>query len=132
MNTVAVAHRHPWLTVAAALVSLSAVGGAVGLIGGGLSIGAELEQRLPFHSPVVGGIALAVLVGLPFAVLAALAWLDDPRTPILTMVAGVMVVGWILVELAFIREFSFFHPLYVVVGVAFALVGRHQAMAERG
>jgi hypothetical protein len=30
----------------------------------------------------------------------------------------VLLMGWIVVELAFIRSLSFFHPLYFLVGLA--------------
>ncbi len=111
------------LGVGAALVALSAFGGAVGLIGGGLSIGDKLNRRLPFDSPVLGGLALAMLVGVPFSVLARRAWSHHPKTGFDAQLAGVMLVGWLLVELLFIREFSFFHPLYSVIGVAFVVAG---------
>jgi hypothetical protein len=39
-------------------------------------------------------------------------------------VTGVLVIGWILVELAFIRELSFFHPLYLAVGGLLLWAGR--------
>ena len=32
--------------------------------------------------------------------------------------AGAATVAWIIVQLAFIREVSFFHPLYAAIGVA--------------
>ena len=49
---------------------MSASGGAVGLGCGVLSLGAKLNERLRFVSPVVDGIALAFIVGVPFSVLA--------------------------------------------------------------
>ena len=39
--------------------ALAAWSGAVGLIGGGLSFGSRLDQRLPFDSTVLAGVALA-------------------------------------------------------------------------
>lgn len=114
------------LAVLAALVAISAYGGAIGLAGGGLSIGSDLEARLPWGSPVLGGIALAMLVGMPFTVLAGAAWRGTRRTNETAMGAGALLVGWIAVELAFIRELSIFHPLYAAIGIAFVLAGRYQ------
>lgn len=118
--------RHASLEIFALLVAVSAFGGAVGLIGGSLSVGTELNARLPFHSPVLGGIALATIVGFPFSVVAWRAQRRDRRTGMTSVVAGVALVGWLVVELAFIREFSFFQVIYAVIGVAFAAVGRKQ------
>ena len=65
------------------------------------------------------------MVALPSTVLARFAWRDDPRTDPMALVAGVLLIGWIVVELVFIRELSFFHPAYVLVGVVLLWLGRH-------
>jgi hypothetical protein len=111
------------LAVAAILVAISAYGGTLGLATGALSLGETLNDRLPFHSPVIGGLALGVIVGIPFTVLAVWAWRGDPRTGTGSLVIGLVLVGWLLVELGFIRELSFFHPLYGLIGVAFVIAG---------
>ena len=38
--------------------------------------------------------------------------------------AGVLLIGWIAVELAFIREFAFLQVVYVVVGMVYVALGR--------
>ena len=73
---------------------------------------------------MLGGLALAVIVAVPSTVLARWAWRGDPRTDLAAVVTGVLVIGWIVVELAFIKELSFFHPTYVVVGAALIWAGR--------
>jgi hypothetical protein len=47
---------------------------------------------------------------------------------------GVLIIGWILVELAFIRQLSMFHPTYVLVGFALILLGsrRHSSKTRSG
>jgi hypothetical protein len=94
------------------------------LISGGLSLG-DIASRLPFGSPVLGGIALALIVAVPSTMLAWFAWHGDPRTDAAALIVGILVIGWILVELAFLREFSFFHPVYLVVGGVLVWIGRH-------
>lgn len=116
--------RRGWLATFAALIAVSAWGGAGGLAFGYLRLPPEIEARLPFDSPALGGIALAIVVGVPMTVLAALAWCGDPRTNQVAVAAGAIQIGWIVVELAFIRELSFFHPTYVLVGVALIVAGR--------
>jgi hypothetical protein len=121
------AHRSVAEVVFAAMVACSAYAGAVGLMTGTIDMGHELNHRLPLHSPVLGGAALAVIVGLPTTAVALLAWrrtvLGARRAAI---VAGVLLVGWIGVELAFIREFSFLQPLFVLVGLVFVALGRRR------
>ncbi|MGB8857723.1 MAG: CoA-binding protein [Ilumatobacteraceae bacterium] len=115
--------RRPAVALAAGLMAASALVGGAGLIGGFIDIGHRLNSRLPFSSPVFGGIALAVVVGIPFVVLAKYAWRGDRRSGEAALVAGTLLVGWIVIELAFIREVSFLHPLCAVAGAAFAVVG---------
>jgi hypothetical protein len=112
------------LAAGAAAVAVSACGGAVGLVTGALSLTHTYEQRLPFRSPVFGGIALGLVVGVPFMLLAVLAHRGDPHTERVSLGVGVLLIGWLLVELAFIRTFSFFHPFFGAIGVVFIASGR--------
>jgi len=115
----------------ASCVALSAYGGAIGLATGNLDLGHQLNQRLPFHSPVLGGIALALVVGLPATVVAGLAKRGDRRSDVACVVAGALLIAWILVELAFIRELSFLQFFYAGAGVVFVAIGRHSARPTR-
>ena len=122
--------RRTGLSLYAAFVALSAYGGTIGLATGALDMGHALNQRLPLHSPVLGGIALAVLVGVPATTVAVLARRADARTDLAAVVAGVLLVGWILVELAFIREISFLQFFYAGAGALFVALGlRHPPVA---
>jgi len=114
----------PGLAVYAALVAVSAWGGVVGLATGALDMGNDLNHRLPFHSPAFGAFALALLVGVPATALARQAARGDRQTGATAMFAGVMLIVWIAVELAFIRQFSWLQPFYVGVGVTFVVIGR--------
>ena len=91
---------------------------------GALDLGHELNQRLPLHSPVLGGLALAAIVGLPTSAVAGLVWRRDTRSGRAALAAGGLLVAWIVVELAFVREVSFLQPTFVAVGLAFVALGR--------
>ena len=127
---VAGVHRHRLLATFAGLNALSAWFGVLGLVGGSLSFGEELNQRLPFDSLVLAGLALAAVVAIPSTVLAVLAWRGDPRTPFATTALGVLLIGWIVVQLLFLQSFSFFQPLYAAIGLAFLVIGRRSARRE--
>lgn len=58
------------LAAYAGFIALSAYFGSIGMISGLLPVGTTLAERLPFHSPVFGGVALALIVGLPASVVA--------------------------------------------------------------
>jgi hypothetical protein len=123
--------RRPWLALAAGLVAVSALGGAIAFLAGWLDMGDTLTQRLPLESPVLAGTALGVWVAAPFALLAVAAWTGSPATDRLAMAAGSLLVAWLVVQLAFIRTLSFFHPLYGAIGAAFVWVGWRAARRRR-
>ena len=115
--------RRVRLSAYAGIVSVSAYAGAVGLATGALDTGAAINGRLPFHSPAFGGTALALVVGIPTTVLARYAWRGDRNTDRAAVVAGSLLIGWIAVELAVIRELSWLQFLYVGVGATFIAAG---------
>ena len=112
---------------AAALLALGAAYGALGLASGHLSLGEPATSRLPFASPVIGGLALAVIVAVPNAAAAWLLWRGHPNAWRAAAWSGGLLLAWLVVEVAFIRQFS---PLQVVcgaAGVALLLAGRRRA-----
>lgn len=115
MNTAT--QRTPWhtaCTVLCATVAVSAYAGAVGLIGGGLSFGPPIDERLPFGSLLLAGLALLGFVAVPMSVAAAAAARPGPSTPVLVLAAGELLIAWIAIELTFIQAYSWLQPLYLV------------------
>jgi len=88
-----------------------------------------LVSRSP--APVFGGIALACIVAVPSTFLAARAHAPGKRFDRAAEVVGLLLIGWIGVELAFIRELSFFHPIYAAIGAAFVATGVADRKASR-
>ncbi|WAL68947.1 hypothetical protein ORV05_14635 [Amycolatopsis cynarae] len=117
------ARRRPGLAVVTALIAVLAYGGAVGLISGMLDLGDEIEARLPFRSPVFGGAALAVVVGVPMTVAAWLAARRDTRSSIAAVIAGSLLVGWIAVEIGFVQSYSWIQPVFAFAGLGVAYAG---------
>jgi len=120
------------LLVLAVLNCIAALGGAWGLASGGLDLGRPLNDRLPWGSPVIAGAALALLVAAPNVGLAAVALRRSRHTGLVGIAVGVAMVVWILVELAFIRELSFFHPLYLAVGAVMIGAGVRAVRVDLG
>ena len=122
--------RHAWLTALAGFVAVSAYGGAVGLIGGWLRLGSSITARLPLHSPAFAGIALACVVAVPATVVAVLAWRRHPRDRDAATLAGVLLVGWIVVEVAVVRQFSALQVVYGLAGLGLIASGSRRMLAE--
>ena len=117
------ARRRPVLATCTGIVAILAYAGAVGLITGAIDYGPEITARMPFGSPVFGGVALALVVGVPMTVVTYLGARVDARTSPAAVVAGSLLVGWIVVEIGFVRSYSWLQPACTVAGVAVALAG---------
>ncbi len=120
------------LLVLAILNCVGALAGAWGLATGVLDLGQTLNGRLPWGSPVLAGTALALLVAVPNAVLAVVAFRRSRHTGLVGIAVGASMVVWILVQLAFIRQFSFFHPLYLTVGAVMIWAGVRAVRVDLG
>ncbi|WP_236794261.1 hypothetical protein [Amycolatopsis sp. GM8] len=115
--------RRPWLAAFTGLIAILAFAGAAGLMTGTLGLGDDIIARLPFGSAVFGGIALALVVGVPMAVVCYLGSRPGTRTSGAAVVAGSLLIGWIAVEIAFVQTYSWLQPVFAFAGVAVAYAG---------
>ena len=117
------------------LIALSAYAGTVGLLGGGISFAETIDARLPFGSLILAGLALLAIVAVPMTIAAVAAAKDTHHSPDLAFAAGLLLVVWIGVELAFIKAYSWFHPTYLAAAVAVLglgwLMDRHGSTPTR-
>ena len=113
-------------------MSLAAVAGVIGLAGGGLDLGPAMTSRIPGASPVLGAVALGVVVAVPMGVAAVAGWRRSPRTADLAILAGTALIGWIVVEIAFIQAFSWLQPLCAAYGVMVVVLGLRLRLTGRG
>ncbi len=111
------------LALGEGLGAVAAIGGAVAMMVGAIDFGDTIDHRLPFGSLVFGGVALLLVVGIPMAIAAVLSWSGSDHGDVVAVGAGVLLVGWIVVELAFIRSISVLHPICLVAGTAIAYAG---------
>jgi hypothetical protein len=107
--------------VVAGLNAVAALGGAISLATGWLSL-EDYTERLPFGSAVLGGLALGLLVAVPQSLLTLLAVRRSPATAAGSVVAGAGMVLWILVEAAFLRVAGL-QVGYLVVGLVQVALG---------
>lgn len=106
----------------AGFVALWAFLGAAGLVGGGAELGADITARLPFASPVLAGLLLAAIVGVPMATTAVLALRADPVAPIVGLGGGALLIGWVTVQPFVIGRFTWLQPVFGLLGVAVCLL----------
>jgi hypothetical protein len=104
-------------------MALAAVAGVVGLAGGGINFGPAINAHLPWHSPAVGAAALAVVVAVPMAAAIVAGWQRSSRAGEAASIAGLALIGWIVVEIAVIRTFSWLQPVCLGYGAGVLALG---------
>lgn len=124
------------LAIALALfVTLTAAWGGVLLIadptGGAMHLSLDLLTHAPFGSYLVPGLVLAGVVGGSHAVAAGLAALGHPRGHRALQVAGLLLGGWIVVQIALIRELHGFQFAYLGVAIAELVLGAYHPARVR-
>jgi 4-amino-4-deoxy-L-arabinose transferase-like glycosyltransferase len=75
---------------------------------------------------VFGGIALACVVAIPATLATVLVWRQHRRAREALAVTGLLLVGWILVEVLVVRVFSPLQPVCLVAGAGLILLGDRQ------
>jgi hypothetical protein len=98
-------------------IALFGYAGVVGLLGGGISFGDTIDARLPFGSLFMAGLALLAIVAVRMTVASVAAGRGMRYSADIVFGAGLVLVGWIAVELAFIKAYSWFHPTYLVAAI---------------
>lgn len=98
-------------------VALSGYAGVVGLLGGGISFGDTIDGRLPFGSLFLAGLALLTVVAVPMTVASVAIGRGTRYGAHIVFGAGLLLVAWIGVELAFIQAYSWFHPTYLATAI---------------
>ena len=118
MTTTPPRTARPGVAIFTGLLALSAWAGVAGLLVGVIDFGPEITNRLPFHSPVFAGIALAAVVAVPMTWTAWLCLHNHPLWRTTGAVAGTLLFGWIVVQLALIQTFSWLQPIMGSAGLA--------------
>jgi hypothetical protein len=95
-----------------------------------LPVEPSLAGRLPLHSTVFAGVALAVVVGAPMTLVAVLGWRRHARTGEAGALAGLLLIGWIAVEVAVVREFSPLQPICAAAGLGLILLGTPRILRQ--
>ena len=102
------------------------------MVTGGAGFSERTNDRLPWDSVVVAGFALSAIVAVPLTLLAWSAWTGSVRTNGLALVVGLMLIGWILVQVVVLRAFSLFQPAYLCVGGFFVAASNRVRLSSGG
>jgi hypothetical protein len=113
------------LLIMDAFVAVTAVVGGLALVTGleGDRFPLKLLESTPFSSYMMPGLILSVVVGgsASIAVAALLRGLD--RGALASIVAGAILMGWIIGEALLLHQPSWFEAFYFALGVTMAALG---------
>lgn len=99
----------------------------------GLGIPRSTLDRSPFDSFLVPGLVLAGVVGGSMLLAARLTWFRHPMAPMVSLLAGGILLGWILVEAVMIqdgRSLQIAVAIYAVVVIRLASGLLRRQLAE--
>ena len=111
--------------------AVSAVGGGVALVAGGLGVPTTLLRHTPFESFVVPGIFLAVVIGGSATIGATALLAHWRRALVISGAAGAVMVGWIAGETVLVEGFSWLQGLYLLTGAVAVAASIRLAQADR-
>ena len=101
-------------------MAMWAYAGAIGLISGAVDLGPAANHRLPLHSPVFAGIALAMVLAIPMTV----AFWYAARAPAQTATfSGCLIICWTAAEVAMIHVFNGLQAICLVYGICLIALG---------
>lgn len=117
--------RRGELAIAAlgATTAVNAVGGAIYGLSGARDVPREWLKGSPFHDYRMPSLILGVAVGGSSAAAAVTAWHGSEHAGAAAISAGVVLLGWITVQVAIIGPRSFLQPLMASVGATLIGLG---------
>jgi len=107
--------------------------GITALIGGGMLIynpsGKPLRMDTailagsPFDTFLIPGLILFLFIGVSCIVIAFLEIYDRTYSTKLVFYQGIVMIGWIVVQLLLIKQFHLLQLIYLLIGVALIYIG---------
>lgn len=88
----------------------------------GMSVG-TIPQHSPSHSFLIPGITLFTAIGLFSMVTTLSIFKKWRRFELLIMAQGVILFGWIFLQVIFLRQFNWMHATFGIIGILFTIWG---------
>jgi hypothetical protein len=114
------------LVVLQLLIAFNAIGGSMYAFGGAPDVPREWLEGTPFDSYLVPGLILLVAVGGAMTIATGSLLVRHPRAPEASIAAGLVLIGWITVQMLIIvpeGSFSLLQPTMVVAGLVIIAFG---------
>ncbi len=118
------------LVVLEALVALSAIVGGLWLVAGRSALPLVWLAGTPFSDYTIPGLVLAIVVGGSVLLAAATVFIHREWAALVSMAAGLLMVGYEVVRVAMIGHLDWFYEAFFVLGLAIFGLATYLWMAE--
>lgn len=109
-----------FLIVLEVFVGVGAVAGGIGVATNGIGFPVEWLEGTPFRSYVIPGLVLMFVVGGSQLAAAIAVWRRRWWGTVASLAAGLILAGWISVQVAIIGLVSWLQPFYFALGLLVA------------
>ena len=92
--------------------------------GSELGLSTDMLYATPFKSYFIPGLILALVVGCNLVAL-FLIMTDNSQSYKLCMLSGILLTGWIIMQMLFLQYYSWLQGLYLLTGILILLVSYH-------
>ncbi len=93
--------------------------------GAGLGITTDELKYSPFDNYFIPGLVLFIANGLMNIGAAILVVIKYKYYPFVVFIQGMILFGWICIQILFLREFNFLHGLFLSVSILIMILGIH-------
>jgi hypothetical protein len=91
--------------------------------GSGLNISVNRLEYSPFNSYFIPGLVLFTSIGLLSLITAIVTILKWKQYPWMIMIQGAVIFGWIVIQMAMLREVNYLHYIFMMIGVLLFFFG---------
>jgi len=99
-------------------VAFWAFAGGIGMMGGGLDLPSEWLEGTPFKNYFIPGLILVVVIGGSMLAASLVVWSRRPFFGPVSLLAGCILVIWIIVQVVLIGYRSWMQPTFFAFGLA--------------
>ncbi len=115
-----------WLAALLLLVGLAAVAGGVGLVarpdGSALGLPLAVLEPSPFHSFLIPGLVLLIVIGFGSLTAGALVLRDTPLADATALLAGMSLLIWITTQMGMLRTINGLQLASLATGIAIVML----------
>jgi hypothetical protein len=115
--------------------SLGALGGGGSLImdpsGKGIQLSDHWLKDTPFNDYLIPGLILFLCNGLFGLAVLTLIFRNASKYPLFVILQGLILCGWILIQMMLLQTANFLHILYLIIGGALIILGFLQKNSKR-